>query len=321
MTTTAHHPRQSSVLQGILGKIGLAAAALAALLVDGCGGGGSLGPSTSTGDVSVSLTDSIGDFASYTVDVTSLQLVKQNGTQVSALPNTARVDFTEYTDLSEFLTVASVPSGTYTRVVLNLDYRNADVEVQDSNGIVRKAALVDGNNQPLTTLSVTLDLASGAPLTIVPGVPASFALDFDLGVSNQVLVNTSTSTVVQVEPFLIATLSLDTGREHRARGLLKDIDKTAQAFEMHLRPFAARQLEWGLITVNSATTTRYEIDGVGYVGASGLNQLATLSADTPLIVTGAVAGQKSLNATEVLAGSSVPWDSKDVVLGACRTWH
>jgi len=114
---TTHLTRQSSVLQRVLGKIGLAALALATLLAGGCGGGGSVEPSTSTGDVSISLTDSPGDFAAYTVDVSSLQLVKQNGTQVSALPTTTRVDFTQYTDLSEFLTVASVPSGTYSQVV------------------------------------------------------------------------------------------------------------------------------------------------------------------------------------------------------------
>jgi hypothetical protein len=291
----------------------MAALGLSVLLTGGCGGGGSFNPSAGTGDVSISLTDSIGDFASYTVDVTSLQLVKQNGTQVSALPTAARVDFSQYTDLSEFLTVASVPSGTYTQVVLNLDYSNADVEVQDAQGIAHKATLVDSDGKPLTTLSVTLDLASGAPLVIAPGIPASLALDFDLSASNQVI--STNPYTVQVEPFLTANLSLDTSREHRARGLLKDVDSATQTFEMHLRPFAIRQREWGLITVNSASTTQYEIDGVSYEGATGLTQLAALPADTPLIVTGTIAGKKLLDATEVLAGSSVPWASKDVVQG------
>ena len=310
---TAHRSRQSSILQRVLGKMGLAAVGLAALLMGGCGGGDSFNPSTSTGDVNISLTDSIGDFASYTVDVTSLQLVKQNGAQISALPTTTRVDFTQYTDLSEFLTVASVPSGTYTQVVLNLDYSNADVEVQDSQGIAHKATLVDSDGKPLTTLSVTLDLASGAPLVIAPGIPASLALDFDLSASNQVI--TANPAVVQVEPFLTANLSLDSSREHRARGLLNDVDSAAQTFEMHLRPFAVRQQEWGLITVNSSTTTHYEIDGVTYDGTTGITQLAALPADTPLIVTGTISGKKLLNATEVLAGSSVPWADKDVVQG------
>jgi Domain of unknown function (DUF4382) len=306
-----HNSGYSSITQWLIRKIGLLG--LGALLA-GCGGGGSFSPGTSSGDVSISLTDASGDFAAYTVDVTSLQLVKQNGTKVSALPTTARVDFTQYTDLSEFLTVASVPSGNYTQVILNLNYSNADVEVQDSTGAVQKATLQDSSGNPLTTLSVTLNLDSGNPLVIAPGIPASLALDFDLSASNQVDF-TQSPPVVQVEPFVVADLSLDTSREHRARGLLKDVDQAAQTFDMHLRPFAVREQDWGLISMNCSSTTHYEIDGVGYDGATGLTQLAAMSVDTPLIVTGTIAGKKSLDATEVLAGTSVPWSNKDVVQG------
>jgi hypothetical protein len=310
MTANAPH---SSTTNCFIKNIFLTGLGLAALFLAGCGGGGSSDLATSTGDVSISLTDAAGDFAAYTVDVTSLQLVKQNGTKVSALPATTRVDFTQYTDLSEFLTVASVPSGSYSQVILNLDYSNADVEVQDSSG-VQKATLQDSSGNPLTTLSVTLDLASGNPLVIAPGIPASLALDFDLSASNQVDL-TSSPPVVQVEPFLVADLSLDSSREHRARGLLKDVDTAAQTFEMHLRPFAVQERDWGLITVAGSSTTHYEIDGVGYDGTAGLTQLATLAADTPLIVTGTIAGKKLLAATEILAGTSVPWTNKDVVQG------
>ena len=309
MTTNARH---YSAIHCFIKKIGLIGLGLAALFLAGCGGGNSSNLAATTGDVSISLTDASGDFVAYSVDVTSLQLVKENGAKVSALPMSTRVDFTQYTDLSEFLTVASVPSGNYTQVILNLDYSNADVEVQDGSG-VHKATLQDGSGNPLTTLSVTLDLASGNPLVIAPGVPASLALDFDLNASNQVL--STNPAVVQVEPFLVANLSLDTGREHRARGLLKDVDSSAQTFTMHLRPFAVREREWGLITVAGATTTHYEINGVNYDGQGGFDQLATLPADTPLIVTGTIAGKKLLNATEVLAGGSVPWADKDVVQG------
>ena len=308
ITDNRSHP---SVIYWIIRKMGLLSVGLAALLT-GCGGGSS--SSSGSGDVSISLTDASGDFAAYSVDIASLQLVKQNGAKISALPTTTRVDFTRYTDLSELLAVATVPAGNYTRVILNLDYSNADVEVEDSAG-VHKATLLNGNGAPLgSTVSVTLELASGNPLVIAPGVPASLALDFDLGASNQVI--TTNPAVVQVEPFLVADLSLDTGREHRARGLLKDVDSSAQTFEMHLRPFAARgNRNWGLVTVAASPTTHYEIDGAGYVGAAGLNQLGALQADTPLIVTGTVAGKKLLDATEVLAGSSVPWTNKDAVQG------
>ena len=304
------HYGQSWLSYWFSGGLHLLIVGLVTLLLAACNSGS--GDST-VGDVSISLTDASGDFASYTVDVTSLQLVKQNGTVVSALPTTTRIDFAQYTDLSEFLTVATVPSGRYTRVVLNLDYSNADVVVQDSSGTY-PATMQDGDGNPLTTMSVSLDLASGHPLVILPGVPASLALDFDLNASNQVDF-TQTPPVVQVEPFLVADLSLDSDRQHRARGLLQDVDTTAQSFTMQLRPFAVRQHRWGLITVNSASTTRYEIDGVAYDGQDGIDQLALLSADTPVIVVGSIAGRKLLDATAVLAGSSVPWDNKDVVQG------
>ena len=307
---------QLSIIRWFIRITGVMGVGLAALFV-GCGGSGSSFSSGSdTGDVSISLTDASGEFAAYSVDITSLYLVKQNGTTVSALPpsTSTRVDFTQYTDLSEFLTVASVPAGTYTKVILNLDYSNADVEVQDSTGVAHKATLKDSSGNPLTNLSVTLNLASGNPLQIVPGVPASLALDFDLGASNQVL--STNPAVVQVEPFLVADLSLDSSREHRARGLLKDVNTTDQSFEMHLRPFAVRaNQEWGLITVKGSTTTHYEIDGLDYDGSAGLTQLYNLAINTPMVVKGTIAGDKTLNASLVLAGTSVPWDNKDVVQG------
>lgn len=287
-----------------------AAAMMTAILLSGCGGAAT---DSGSGDLSISLTDAAGDFAAYTVDVTALQLVNQDGTKVSALPTTTRVDFTQYANLSEFLTVASVPAGRYTQVILNLDFSNADIEVQDATG-VRQATLQDAGGNPHTTLSSTLELDSGNPLVVAPGIPASLALDFDLSASNQVDFAQS-PPVVQVEPFLIADLSLDGTREHRARGLLTNVDANAQTFEMHLRPFAVREREWGLITVATASDTHYEIDGVTYDGQAGIDQLGALADNAPVIVTGAITGKKQLAATEVLAGSSVPWYGKDVVKG------
>jgi len=291
------------------------------LVLGGCdGGSGSSASSASTqnaGNVTVSMTDAPGDFLAYTVDVRSLDLVKANGTHVSVLPQATRVDFTQYTDLSELLTVATVPSGTYTQVTMNLDYSNADVEVQDSNGQPEKAGVVDSNGQPVTTLPVTLTLPNNNPLVVAPGTPATMALDFDLSASNEVLSYNSPARV-EVEPFMMARLSLDTSRSHRARGLLNAVDTTARTFQFHLRPFAIRQGAWGEITANTSSGTHYEINGQVYDGSPGLSALASLETqtpDSPVIVEGTLGGARQINATEVLAGSSVPWDNKDVVKG------
>ena len=291
------------------------------MTLSGCGGGssgsGSTASAQSNGSVTLSMTDAPGDFLSYTVDVTSLDLVKANGTHVSVLPQTTRVDFTQYTDLSELLTVATVPSGTYTRITMNLDYSNADVEVQDSNGQPEKASVVDSNGQTVSTLPVTLTLPDNNPLVVVPGTPATMALDFDLSASNEVL-SYNNPAKVEVEPFMMAQLSLDTSRSHRARGLLNGVNIANQTFQFHLRPFAIRQGAWGELTASTSNSTHYEINGQVYDGSAGLSALATLETqtpDSPVIVKGTVGGAQQIDATEVLAGSSVPWDNKDVVQG------
>ena len=80
-----------------------------------CGGGSSTGiggttdctkPSVTDPDgcTYVNLTDSPGDFLSYTVNVTALTLTRSDGTVVNLLPNATTVDFAQYSDLSEFLT-------------------------------------------------------------------------------------------------------------------------------------------------------------------------------------------------------------------------
>src|SRR5712671_5613533 len=87
------------------------------------------------GVVGISLTDTAGDFLSYTVDVTSLTLTKADDTVVQALPQRARVDFARLVDLSEFVTAVTIPSGNYVSATLSLDYTNADIQVDDGNGV------------------------------------------------------------------------------------------------------------------------------------------------------------------------------------------
>ena len=87
------------------------------------------------GVVAIGLTDKQGDFLTYTVDVTSLTLIKADGTFVQALPQRTRVDFARFVDLTEFVTAATIPAGTYVSATLNADYTNADIQVDDGNGV------------------------------------------------------------------------------------------------------------------------------------------------------------------------------------------
>src|SRR5213594_465390 len=92
-------------------------------------------PTDEEGVVAIGLTDTPGDFLTYTVDVTSLTLTKaDNTTVVQTLPQRTRVDFARSVDLTEFVTAVTIPAGTYVSATLNLDYNNADIQVEDSNG-------------------------------------------------------------------------------------------------------------------------------------------------------------------------------------------
>ena len=67
-------------------------------------------PSTAAecGTVIIGLTDADGDFLSYTVDVLSVTLEKANGAVVDVLPNATRIDFSQYVDLTEFISVTTI---------------------------------------------------------------------------------------------------------------------------------------------------------------------------------------------------------------------
>ncbi len=295
----------------------LMAAGLGATLLTGCGGSagtyGTSGSATEEGTLTVSLTDAEGDFLGYTVTVSSLKLTRANGDTVETVPNATRVDFAQYTDLSEFFTIASVPVGNYTGAELRLDYSDAEIIIQDENGQALEAEAVDADGNPVTTLNVHIDFNDGKLLKVRPGVPAAMMVDFDLDASNRIL---STSPAkVQVEPFLIADLELDEEKVHRARGLLGEVNTDDQQFTLKVRPFHVRLHHFGNLTIQVDDSTHYEINGVASEGAAGLSALAVLDARTPVVAEGTITSGQGFRATQVLAGSSVPWANKDYVQG------
>ena len=160
----------------------LLAAPLLAALLAGCGGGGTSAlpqtepqaESADTGDLAISITDAGGDFVAYMVDVTSITLQRANGDAVETLPLTTRIDFTELTEVTEFLTVATVPVGNYESVTVSMDFSDAQVLVQDD----------DGN--PLTTLDARLALPGDQAIRITRATTRAFSLDFDLDASNSI---------------------------------------------------------------------------------------------------------------------------------------
>ena len=287
-----------------------------------CGGGGGGGnlaaPATALapeeeGVLVIGLTDAEGDFVSYEVDVLALSLERVDGTQVEALPLTTRVDFAELTEVTELLTVATVPRGNYRSVALTLDYSDALILVQDSGGAAIPAEARDDDGQLLDQITVRLQLTTSDLIRIVPGAPAAFSLDFDLDASNDIDL-TSSPVVVTVQPFLLATPELETDREHRVRGVLAAADTAEETITLKVRPFRHRAGQFGEFTLSVTDDTQYEVDGEPLSGAEGLMAVADLAENTPLIAQGMVAGGDFV-AEAVLAGSSVPWTQSDVVKG------
>lgn len=280
-----------------------------------------LSTSSSGNDLAIGLTDAKGDFISYSVDVKSLTLTKANGAIVETVPVATRVDFAQYTDMTEFLTAATVPNGAYTSATMTLDYSAADIRVEAADGgAVRVSNIVDAQGKAITTLAVNVKLEGKKhKLVIAPGIPASLTLDFDLKASNTV--SDDLSTVV-VEPYLLAEVESHKPKLHRMRGGLKSVDLADSSFDLVLRPFAHglkdsdKQERFGSMKVITSDSTVFEIDGVTYDGSTGLKTLGTMASFTAVVAIGDLKfNPRRFEAREVYAGSSVPGGTLDVVTG------
>ena len=122
-----------------------------------------------TGELTIGLTDA---------PVVSLTLTKANGAVVETVPVATRVDFAQYTEMTEFLTAATVPSGFYVKATLTLDYSNADIRVEDDNGdAVPVRVIQDEQGSAIGEMELSVRLEGLRALLIAPGIPAHLTLD------------------------------------------------------------------------------------------------------------------------------------------------
>ncbi|WP_455375033.1 hypothetical protein, partial [Kaarinaea lacus] len=270
----------------------------------------------------VSLTDAPGGFSTYTVDVLSLTLTTASGAVVETLPVNTRVDFAQYTDLSEFLTAATVPSARYVRATMKLDYRNAEIWVANSTNddAVKVEDFTDPDGNVIDTIDVSVHLENRNSLLIVPGVPAFLTLDFNLDASNQVLFDAMGTPTLIVQPFLIAETEPERPKIHRVRGPLLEVDTANNNFDLVIRPFLHHITQddrrFGHLPVHVNNETIYDIDGQRYQGQAGLDALAAMPSFTATIALGDFRYRTHrFEATQVFAGSSVPGGDMDVVSG------
>jgi len=311
-----------SLASNFLSYLGFSFIATLILLISGCGQGETDNNSISAnGSLIIGLTDAEGDFVNYAVDVKSITLTRSNGEVVNVLPVSTRVDFAQYTELTEFVTASMVPLGAYKQVVLTLDYSNADIRVENSTGeAVQVVDIQDGDGNPVTSLDLTVHLEGRNKLVISRGVPSHLTLDFDLNASNKAVFDSDgiPATVV-VEPYLLADVDLQRPKSYRLRGALQEVDTENSSFEIMIQPFHHKSMNnklFGNLTVLTDDETIYDIDNQSYTGTPGLVVLGAL----PQFTTTIVHGKFKFNptrfiASEVYAGESVPGGALDVVRG------
>ncbi|HFE38542.1 MAG TPA: DUF4382 domain-containing protein, partial [Gammaproteobacteria bacterium] len=298
-------------------------ALMAALWLGACQHDSDSTADTESGELSIELTDAKGDFTNYTVDLLSLSLTKKNGSIVEVLPESTRIDFSQYVEMSELLTLATVPEGIYTAATLRLDYQDAEIYVEDAEGnSVKVDSIVDEDGNEVGKLESKVTLEGRDQLSIVPGVPAHLSLDFDLKTSNVVTFDEETEIPgITVSPSLHASLEPAQDKTHRIRGPLKNVNVDSASFELFLRPFNHKinnnQGRFGSVKILTDENTRFEIDGESSVGADGIAIMdETLDKLAAVIVVGDISlNPRRFTATEVYAGSSVPGGTLDVVRG------
>lgn len=303
-----------------LGKLFTAAVFAAALPLGMTGCGASTSTGASEGDLTVSLTDAPGDFSVYAVDVTSISLTKANGVEVETLPLTTTVDFSQYVDMTEFLTAGTVPSGKYTEGSMMLDFTSATIQVEVPDGnpaTVRQ--FVDTDGSPVSTLEVRIKLDGKNALTIAPGIPAHLSIDFDLKASNSVDFSDPDNPVLTIDPVLVAEVNIERDKPHRIRGPLKSVDTDASSYRVILRPILHKQsndTRFGELDVITNSETVFDINGTSYTGSEGITAMAALPGRSATRAIGNFRlNPRHFMATQVLAGSSVEGGDQDVVRG------
>ena len=262
----------------------------------------------------LTMTDAKGDFLSYIVTLTSLQLQTAAGATVETLPVATKVDFAQLVDLSEVISAGQIPAAEYVSATLTIDYTGANITADDGTGNAVSLDPVDSNGNALTgNVAVAIQLDHANHLVITPGRTGRLAFDFNLAASNSVDL---TAATVTVSPTLVATVVPSDDKQVRARGQLASVDASKDDFVLNVQPFYNQSGNAGQLTVNVSSATTYQINGTAYVGDAGITALAALPADTMTAAFGTLqTDSQTFTAVAVLAGTSLQNPDRDQVFG------
>ena len=311
--------------------IGHASLVLAALVLSACGGGASTStnsppvqtascnpadPATfdQCGTVLIGLTDAEGDFLNYSVDVLSLTLETANGRVVEVMPRQARINFTDYVDLTELVAAVHVPPAVYVAGSISINYDGAEIFVEAGDSS-KKAIVTDLGGTPLQQTDLKIVLADRDQLIVTRGRSHFLQLDFDLEASHEVD-TTPTPATAAIDQLIIAEVHPVDEKTVRVHGLLQEVNLDEMSYTITIRPWHDWDNDFGPFTVHVTDETEFEVDGELFTGVDGLTALGNAGPGTPTVARGTLSlADRSFIADIVLAGSSVPGHRSDAVVG------
>jgi len=282
-------------------------------LLAGCGGN----PNISYGTAVVTMSDVSGDFTSYIVNIDSITLTRSDGVIVEPLATPQTVDLVKLHDLTELVEAPALPVGTYTTLTMTLDYSAPDITV-NVGGVPTFASPVDTTGAAATVATLTVTFDPSNQLVINPGTSVRLAIDINLAAANTINFSASPLTVT-VQPFITATVAPLDQTLMRARGIFVLSQPSSSNYIVNLRPFIDLASALGALTVNTTSSTYFNINGLSYIGAAGLTAMQKLQISTPIAAYGSLGSLATItptfNATEVYAGSSLETPLADFVTG------
>ena len=258
------------------------------------------------------------DFAGYIISVDGFTLVDAGNNTITPLVTAETVDLTKNGSVEELVEAPAVPSDTYVKATITLDYTSPAVFV-NLNGQAVRALVVDpatGDAPTIYTIQITFD--PDHPLVIPPGVSTRMHIDIDLAASNTIDTATSPPTV-SVQPFVTISLSPTDTTPLRARGVFVVTQPADSNFIMNTRPFYDQVSALGALFVNTGGQTYFNVNGVAYTGAAGLAAMNSQQVNIPVVAFGTLGNVSGItpyfNASEVYVGTSQESPIEEYITG------
>jgi len=246
-------------------------------LLAGCGGSDSTS-STTTGQVSVYLTDDIGDYQQVTATVTAVQLEHTgSGATCELLGEEQVVDIANLEETLQLLGTVECEAAAYNRV--HIEFAR-EVALMDSTGLAATCNFTSykehGNGQPNSLVceagDCSLDM-TGA-VNVAANQYTTFALDFDLkDFEVEDYGQADCAVTMKVSPMNSDDLAEKkrAGYREGVTGLVSDLDTALDTFTLTTRRDESFQVDYSQSTYDGTPQ-------------SGLDELLTLAAAADLKV-------------------------------------